>query len=727
MRYSVTILVIGIFLITTPKGYSYDNVLVHQNINGQAVLQSIQLFNALRTLGFTGSDAKQVVESNIVRGQNVMFWFREGARLEDETVCRSRSHFHDPFKDWASAGLNNPAVNAACLIKGESFSADSSVVWSQKKETLTSPKNYWSWPKARDYYYQALATNNDARRQDSFANAFRSLGQVMHLLADVSVPAHVRNDIHVFPVVVPFIGVEVGGQTYESWAQRNFRRLNYMARHVPPNIIDAAVVSDLAKIPISALWVQGKYPGTNPEITWATNPVPVGLAEYTNANFFSEDTIFRDYPHPARENTTARLVEQTARDGITDRALYIQGYTSQRLAAYSYFGEYEDQIPEKQWLYNLDDFVYEDYASQLVPRAVGYSAGLLNYFFRGTIEISAPSSYIYSITDGSQTPYTDSAGSRHPRFVRLRAKIRNSTAKERDTTGNPISYEAMQSGVLHAVARYKIVPGFQPDLSGYPPNGEVMRSVPFSYSVSMPIPISSLSSSEATEFAFDFSNDPIPAGITDLILQVVFKGTLGGENDIAVAVGMRDLTEPTHHLFWNLTDMFSLDGHLYAATMIKSTPSLANLVDFDHDGTFSETGEPYIDPQEMNFDISYMAEGQQVSQIAARAAKLSAGRHARLIMLADSPSGNGVRLSWLSPDVVKAGSVDFTFQGVTNQTVNGLWQASPPVISFRGVKSHFSQGVLNCYPTAVADRCTYLESEAPPGNPAPVRVDVLLN
>ena len=166
---------------------------------------------------------------------------------------------------------------------------------------------------------------------------------------------------------------------------------------------------------------------------------------------------------------------------------------------------------------------------------------------------------------------------------------------------------------------------------------------------------------------------------------------------------------------------------MYTAIEIKPSPNLAALVDFDHDGTFSETGEPYIDPHEMHVDISYMAEGQQVSQIAARAAKLSAGRHARLIMLADSPGGNGVRLSWLSPDVSKAGSVDFTFQGVTNQTVNGLWQASPPAISFRGVKSHFSQGVLNCYPTAVADRCTYLESEAPPGNPAPVPVDVFLN
>lgn len=35
----------------------------------------------------------------------------------------------------------------------------------------------------------------------------------------------------------------------------------------------------------------------------------------------------------------------------------------------------------------MDSRVYEDYARQLLPRAVGYSAGLLNYFFRGQLKV----------------------------------------------------------------------------------------------------------------------------------------------------------------------------------------------------------------------------------------------------------------------------------------------------------------------------------------------------
>ncbi|MFV9646015.1 MAG: hypothetical protein ACNYWU_09350, partial [Desulfobacterales bacterium] len=37
----------------------------------------------------------------------------------------------------------------------------------------------------------------------------------------------------------------------------------------------------------------------------------------------------------------------------------------------------------------LDANVYQDYAERLIPRAVGYSAGLLDYFFRGKIQVAS--------------------------------------------------------------------------------------------------------------------------------------------------------------------------------------------------------------------------------------------------------------------------------------------------------------------------------------------------
>ena len=360
---------------------TYDSDNVHPTINEKASRQSTTLGIVLQNLCFgKGVDS-------IVNNKEIYKWFREGGNKEDETVCRSRNHFHDPLKPWDSAGLNNIAVNTFCFSSGEDFSVDSSIIWAQKSPGLSVTKNYWSWPKARSYYYKALTSSTKDEREQNFAFTFRALGQVMHLLSDSSVPAHVRNDIHVFPLTIPGIGMEVGKQTYESWAGKKFSVLDYTAKKVDQSIFNQAVTNSSAPVPISALWDQNKYTGTNPSVTWTTNPSisAFGLAEYTNANFFSEDTIFNDYPHPKKENTTARLVEQTAKDGKKDKVWYIQGYTSERLAAYSYLNKW--LLPDK-WEYNLDGYVYEDYASQLIPRAVGYSAGLLDYFFRGEIDMT---------------------------------------------------------------------------------------------------------------------------------------------------------------------------------------------------------------------------------------------------------------------------------------------------------------------------------------------------
>jgi len=373
----LVIVIAIIFLKTISPAYDTDNI--HPRINENATAQSTVDNYLKNQLGFIHGIKE------VFKNKEIKEWIKEGGKLEDETNCRSRNHFHDPLKPWDSAGLNNAAINAYCMLAGENYSVDSSLIWSQNPFS----DNLWSWTKARNYYYKALTLTTKDERELNYAYTFRALGQVMHLIADSSVPAHVRSDIHVFPLTIPGIGIEAGRQTYESWAKKNFSTLNYTARKVDQSIFNQSIFYSSAPVPIAALWDLNKYNGTNPSITWSPDMSisGFGLTEYTNANFFSEDTIFKDYPHPATENTTAKLVEQRARDGKMDKVWYVRGYTSQRLAAYSYLWNYSNIIPKKEWLYNLDNYVYTDYADQLVPRAVGYSAGLLNYFFRGEIEM----------------------------------------------------------------------------------------------------------------------------------------------------------------------------------------------------------------------------------------------------------------------------------------------------------------------------------------------------
>ena len=303
-----------------------------------------------------------------------------------------------------------------------------------------------------------------------------------------------------------------------------------------------------------------------------------GLAEYTNANFVSDSTIFASdaphkFPYPKNDPSAGVTIKEVAisdplHPGVTENRPYYflknddgtQGYL---LAGVSFMrfraamisplnpGE---TIPTFREISPMDDLVHQGYADRLIPRAISYSAALLNYFFRGTLEISAPDICIYGLIDGS--------GSQN--FPKLKAKVENTSSPIKDSAGNILSVEAIQSGTLRAVAKYKVRSNYAPDMSNDPPTASSIAH-DFTYNISDEIRLTpdqvSAINNGATEFTFVFPN-PIPAGITDLYLQVVFKGTLGNEADNAIAVGFKDLSEPTHINSWNTTDYTYLDGHL---------------------------------------------------------------------------------------------------------------------------------------------------------------------
>jgi hypothetical protein len=504
----------------------------------------------------------------IFNSHRVDVWLRDGGAYEDappgHTIPyrRSRNHFHNPQLPLDQAGYSG--LGSFCLV---GHCPASAILWAlgpQNSDTALgfelNPGGDWSWNEVRSFYRSALTSTATTSRDTNFSNTFRGLGHLMHLVQDMSVPEHTRNDGH-------------AAYAYEEWVRDTPSNNDVQRQAVWTNALANPLFIDLVALgqqstfgaeraPITNLFDTNQYDGTNPQATLNQN---IGLAEYTNANFFSPDTIFStNYPNPARANTNAQLVESQAEDGVIDRTRYVHlNGQSYKLAAYTYFtaNQLLSDQPEG-WKYNLDDAVYKDYTALLIPRAVGYSAGLLNYFFRGTLEISAPSTYVYSVVDGSVTPQ---------RFTAIKAKVLNTTQNE-----------AIGNGSLQAVARYKIVPNYAPDLSTYPPDGAIMTGLTYSYSVSASQPVSSLSSSIPAEFNFDFIGSPIPAGITDLTLQVVFKGTLGNEIDTAVAVGMKDLMEPTHLSFWNLTDMFSLaiDENGYDLYTLARLISEINKTDF---------------------------------------------------------------------------------------------------------------------------------------------------
>ena len=690
---------ISFILLLTMTVSAYDNDFVHQMITGNALNKSIFFLQILNKFGY-----KDIFDS--INKKEIYKWYNVGAKLEDETVCRSKFHFHDPDPDksWDEAGLNNISVDTLCT----DYRHKSSLVWAQDGD------NDWSWQKAKQFYFEALTSSNAAEREKNLADTFRSLGQIMHLIADSSVPAHTRNDIHVFPYTVPYIGITLGSPTFESWAKKQYQNLPYEVLNIPHSVFQNAAADTIAPAPISALWDQNIYDMTNPSITV---DAVTGLAEYSNANFFSKDTILSDYPYPAWSSVVETTEEIDGKERIYIKKIE-DGDTVEHLAAARWFYKYLPSQLKRTGL-KLDEQVFADYAAKLIPRAVGYSTALLDYFFRGTLDITTPDSTVYSIIDGSQTPYiydyTDESDViqqiPQQQFTHIKAKIMNTTPGE-----------DIEDGMLQAVARYKMRKDYEADLSTDPPSGDA-RENDFFYSVSNALvltqdDINAINSTEYQEFTFDFTGDPIPAGVTDLYLHIIFKGTLGSENDTAIAIGTKDIMEPTHHVFWNLTDMFSLEGHLYTSPYIKEKPSLAHKVDYDRDNVFNEIqiGEPYIDPVLNILTVSYMSSPDPQDPVNSLAAvTLPPGRYIRLLTLLDKETDNRLRLTW-SDGIYPDAYHDFAFSGTVNQDEidqdgNTFFMFTTPDM-FREIHQHFSQGVLNCEPPAGAHECAYSEDEA---------------
>jgi hypothetical protein len=453
--------------------------------------------------GYSGKARKQI-------RQEIWQWLGEGGWDEDEpdglavTIGgsgRSNNHFHNPLQaDWEEAGLND-------YVGPFRYYGQSSAIWAQNSEQDVGGQ--WSWEDARGYYYKALTAGSRQEREAAFADTFRGLGQICHLIQDASIPAHVRNSIHI-------------GFNYEKWVESIQKHEDAAVRDkfsqfiADPIGFDPALLSAPFQlgipIPISKIIDADKYNGTNPNITTLAPGSRIGLtgiAEYTNANFFSEKTIFSSvFPYPKLSNAVIQTKEYIPdpRNPSEEVAIaYYQktgdGDTGYRLAVVSFLENFKDELAPgygETELYSLDGRVYEDYARKLLPRAAGYSAGLLKYFFRGNLQVTAV-----------------------PIFYRgylhfLKLKIKNLTANE-----------AMKNGDFTLHYRYTPVGG----------NNDGSNDI-FGQALAMTgsffVPCVRLDS--GIEMAADFRIYPPIAkkDYVDIQFDLVFKGVLGDEGGAVI-------------------------------------------------------------------------------------------------------------------------------------------------------------------------------------------------
>ncbi len=184
MRRIISVAVVIIFVFSPSFSYALETS-THREINifiSKGTFQGFSLDQYLKDeLKIQGGVEELFVD--FVEPMSVREWLGAGGVREDKPpggipYLRSMNHFHNPLTDQGF------------------FSGESSLFWAQKSIGTQSPGGYYSWNDVRDYFYKALTLSTKTERDSYFAKMFRGLGQLMHLVQDLSVPEHARNEFH---------------------------------------------------------------------------------------------------------------------------------------------------------------------------------------------------------------------------------------------------------------------------------------------------------------------------------------------------------------------------------------------------------------------------------------------------------------------------------------------------------------------------------------------------
>jgi hypothetical protein len=504
--------------------YAYD-LDTHAKLSAAAAAES-SVANALTNLQlviYSKMDV-QSISRPVINNGTAFGWIREGAVREDgESPCddRVRQHFYNP--------LNNMGYSFGALT------GIPSPLWGLEDTTSASAQEF-SYRDARGYFWSALQSQTDADHQRNLALMFRSLGQVIHLIQDAAQPQHTRNDSHAGLTCPYTFGLLGPASLYEEYVEGK------------------AITGNLS---------YGGYPIVDlprPRDFWDTEDGR-GIAEFSNRNFVSAGTNFTGWPNdvqpasgfPSPNAAGARLFKEDVQTLIPGTSLtgvmtfvgtpWSDSYTgtggyNTRTSTYSLFTDDLGRRGSKIE-YSLNSFNYENAQQILIPRAVGYSAGLLNYFFRGTLEIAAPDRYAYLAA-----PYSNGRGS----FTKLMLKLRNTTFGAE--TG---------SGTVQAIVRYRTASASSPLVYPY---YAILRAPSYAISPSQSVSVTR----DFQPLTFDFSVSPIPVDVADVSVMVVYRGPLTSpqntESD-AIVFGGKDVYEPQLINFGNSTDYDCYQDALY--------------------------------------------------------------------------------------------------------------------------------------------------------------------
>ncbi len=314
----LTFLVGGTLLVLPFFVFGYDDKTTHPALTQEIVKMFNQEFQSLK---FNDEEKEIIIQGSI---------------KEDEKT-RWMQHFYDPVYNRGLTMVGQEWMSSKEWA--ENTLAQAGFLDSALAGTLTSyfsGEDDYSWGRAIYEY-----TWGDRKR------GLEALGHTLHLIEDKAVPDHTRNDDH-FPYFNALLHEK---SPYEYWADQ------WIISNI--NVVDELQKEQKA-----------------PKNCGTLNSCFDSMALYSNNNFFSKDTILKEYTLP-------KILEERS-EFLSDGQSYNFGYSQDnfgdqvRLVKIKRSTAWSDQ---EYSLVDNDKLILTDYWTHLSKQAVLHGAGVIKLFF----------------------------------------------------------------------------------------------------------------------------------------------------------------------------------------------------------------------------------------------------------------------------------------------------------------------------------------------------------
>ncbi|HEY8101772.1 MAG TPA: hypothetical protein VIF82_13570 [Burkholderiaceae bacterium] len=374
---------------------------------------------------FISSDGLRIFSG--VNDKEIIPW---GANYEDsQYLTRVFNHFFDPqFNNFAG----RPLFKVQNLgVMSPDWALEDYFEWHDICGGVIPCDNRpqdFSFRNGQQNFFSALTASTPALRQQYISATFQTLGMIVHHIQDMAQPQHVRNDGHTHVFTGSWSDWNPNWSFYEVYTQ---------ALETTPNLNGETLPTILAQYqyPIPTAFTTARQ-------FWHTAGTSTarfaGMAEFTAQNYTSHGTEYvanqsdptfvgnaAGFPLPngsnhdgtaktiEPENVGVTLMNSTVNVGTVN---FVKGYiydelpnvpafntTKQHLAAASVVNPLLSAMHLQERKYVENSIVYDDAQKILLPRAVAFSAGLINHFFRGRLNL-VPASNGWIIQNVSQQP-----------------------------------------------------------------------------------------------------------------------------------------------------------------------------------------------------------------------------------------------------------------------------------------------------------------------------------